>query len=69
MTGYSPAVVDDSTTLSEITAAVERRVRWKGQPVRALHPFDPDGHALFASREVVERSKEIGVREVARKLL
>jgi len=41
------ATVDDSTTLSELTAAVERRVRWKGLPVRALHPFDPDDHALL----------------------
>jgi len=26
---------------------VERRVRWKGQSVRAIHPFDPDDHALL----------------------
>ena len=34
------AVIDDSTTLEELTATVERRVRWKGKSVRALYPFD-----------------------------
>lgn len=33
------AAVDDSTTIAELTAPIERRVRWKGSSVRALHPF------------------------------
>jgi hypothetical protein len=41
------AAVDDSTTLEQITAAIERRVRWNGNSVRALHPFDPQDHALL----------------------
>ena len=41
------AAVDDSTTLEELTARIERRVRWKRQSVRAIHPFDPDDHALL----------------------
>ena len=41
------AAVDDSTTLEELTAAIEHRVRWKGQPVRALHPFEPEDHKLL----------------------
>ena len=41
------AAVDDTRTLEELTAFVERRVRWKGQSVRAIHPFDPDDHALL----------------------
>jgi hypothetical protein len=34
------AAVDDSTTLGELTASIEKRVRWNGQWVRALHPFE-----------------------------
>lgn len=41
------AVVDDSTTLEVLTADIERRVRWNGHSVRALHPFDPDDRALL----------------------
>jgi hypothetical protein len=41
------AAVDDSSTLEELTALVERRVRWKGRSVRAIHPFDPDDYALL----------------------
>ena len=41
------ATVDDSTTLQELTAAIEQRVRWHGKSVRAIHPFDPDDHALL----------------------
>lgn len=41
------ATVDDTSTLEELTAALERRVRWKGRPVRAIHPFHPDDHALL----------------------
>ena len=26
---------------------MERRVRWKGKSVRALHPFDPQDHKLL----------------------
>jgi hypothetical protein len=35
------AQVDDTTTLRELTEVVEKRVRWNGGPVRALHPFEP----------------------------
>jgi len=41
------AAVDDSTTLVELIAAIERPVRWKGKSVRALHPFEPRDHALL----------------------
>jgi hypothetical protein len=41
------AAVDDSTTLEELTATIERRVRWKGKSVRALHPFDPHDFSLL----------------------
>ncbi|HEX8812537.1 MAG TPA: hypothetical protein VF742_11145 [Terracidiphilus sp.] len=41
------AAVDDTSTLEELTAVVERRVRWKGQSVRALHPFHPEDYALL----------------------
>jgi hypothetical protein len=41
------AAVDDTNTLEELTARVERRVRWNGRPVRAIHPFDPDDYALL----------------------
>lgn len=45
--GSALASVDDTSTLQELTATVERRVRWHGRSVRALHPFDPDDHALL----------------------
>lgn len=41
------AAIDDSTTLEELTATLEHRVRWKGKTVRALHPFEPHDHALL----------------------
>jgi hypothetical protein len=41
------AAVDDSTTLHELTLMLEKRVRWHGKPVRAIHPFSPDDHALL----------------------
>jgi hypothetical protein len=41
------AAVDDSTTLEQLTASLERRVRWNGKSFRALHPFDPQDHALL----------------------
>jgi hypothetical protein len=41
------AAVDDSTTLEQLTTAIERRVRWQGHWTRALHPFDPQDHALL----------------------
>ena len=41
------AAVDDSTTLEELTAALERRVRFHGKSCRALHPFEPKDHALL----------------------
>lgn len=48
------ASVDDSSTLEELSRSLERRVRWKGQSVRALHPFDPDDSALL---EAVNRGE------------
>ena len=33
--------------VEELIARVEHRVRWKGQSVRAIHPFDPDDYALL----------------------
>lgn len=41
------AVVDDTSSLEDLIASVERRVRWKGRSVRALHPFDPADYALL----------------------
>jgi hypothetical protein len=41
------AVVDDTTTLEELTSSMERRVRWNHKSVRALHPFDRDDHILL----------------------
>jgi hypothetical protein len=41
------AAVDDTSTLEELTSLIECRRRWKGQSVRALHPFDTDDHALL----------------------
>jgi len=41
------AAVDDTSTLEELTAQVERRIRWNGRSVRALHPFDSDDYALL----------------------
>lgn len=45
--GSALAVIDDSTTLQELTATIERQVRWKGKSVRALHPFDPQDYTLL----------------------
>jgi hypothetical protein len=45
--GCALAAVDDTSTLEELTARVECRVRWNGRPVRAIHPFDPDDYALL----------------------
>jgi hypothetical protein len=36
------AQVDDDTTLEELTQRLEQPRRWKGQRVRALHPFSAD---------------------------
>jgi hypothetical protein len=41
------ASVDDSTTLEELTARLERRTKWNGTWARALHPFDPGDCALL----------------------
>ena len=41
------AAIDDSTTLEELTATIEKRVLWKGRSVRALHPFAPQDHNLL----------------------
>ncbi len=40
-------MVDDTTTLEELTASIEHRVRWNGKSVRALHPFERDDHLLL----------------------
>jgi hypothetical protein len=48
------AGVDDSTTLEELTARIERRTNWNGTWVRALHPFDPGDCALL---EAVNRGE------------
>jgi hypothetical protein len=48
------ARVDDTTTLAELTAHLECRVRSKGVSFRALHPFDPDDYALL---EAVNRGE------------
>jgi hypothetical protein len=41
------ATIDDSTTLEELTASIERRVRWNGKSVRALHPFQQEDFSLL----------------------
>jgi hypothetical protein len=41
------AVVDDTTTLEELTASIERPVRLNRRSVRALHPFHLDDHVLL----------------------
>lgn len=41
------ARVDDTTTLRELTASIEKRVRWNGHWVRALHPFESSDLALL----------------------
>jgi len=41
------ARVDDTTTLRELTASIEKRVRWHGRWVRALHPFETGDLALL----------------------
>jgi len=43
------AVVDDTTTLGELVAQLERRVRWNQYWVRALHPFEPGDLALLTA--------------------
>lgn len=43
------AKVDDTTTLQQLTASMEKRVRWHGQPVRALHPFYTEDLALLTA--------------------
>ena len=45
--GCALATVDDTSTLEELTATIEQRVRWKGRSVRAIHPFDPHDYALL----------------------
>ncbi len=39
------AAVDDKQHVGRGIYSVEDRVRWKGQSVRAIHPFDPDDYA------------------------
>jgi hypothetical protein len=39
--------VDDSARLSEILEPFEKRKRWSGRPVRALHPFASEDGTLL----------------------
>lgn len=48
------ASVDDDTTLEELTRPLEQPRRWKGQRVRALHPFSPEDRAWL---EAVNRGE------------
>jgi hypothetical protein len=48
------ATVDNTTTLGELTASIEKRVRWNKKSVRALHPFEPGDLALL---EAVNRGE------------
>jgi hypothetical protein len=48
------ARVDDTTTLQQLTAPLEKRVRWNGGWVRALHPFEFGDLALL---EAVNRGE------------
>lgn len=48
------ASVDDGSTLEELTQSLERRLKWKGQWVRALHPFDPADGALLEAVNAAE---------------
>ena len=48
------AHVDDSSTLEELTQTLERRVKWKGLGVRALHPFDASDAALLQAVNAAE---------------
>jgi hypothetical protein len=41
------AVVDDTNSLEELTARLERRVRCNKRSVRPIRPFDRDDHALL----------------------
>ena len=43
------ARVDDTTTFRELTASIEKRVRWNDQWVRALHPFESGDLALLTA--------------------
>lgn len=46
---HALAAIDDSTTLEELVARIECRVRWKSRSIRAIHPFDPADRALLAA--------------------
>jgi hypothetical protein len=48
------AAVDDTTSLRELTASIEKRVRWNDRWVRALHPFESTDLALL---EAVNRGE------------
>jgi hypothetical protein len=41
------AAVDDTTTLRELAASIEKRVIWKGRGVRPLHPFESQDLTLL----------------------
>jgi hypothetical protein len=41
------ASVDDSRRLQQILEPIEKPIRWKGRPVRALHPFSAEDGALL----------------------
>jgi hypothetical protein len=48
------AVVDDDTSLEELTRPLEQPRRWKGQRVRALHPFSSQDRTWL---EIVNRGE------------
>jgi hypothetical protein len=39
--------VDDSARLQQILEPIEKSIRWKGRPVRALHPFSSEDGTLL----------------------
>lgn len=43
------ARVDDTTTLRQLTASLEKRVKWNGRSLRALHPFEAEDLKLLQS--------------------
>jgi len=48
------ASLDDSATVAELAARIQKRVIWNGRPFRALHPFEPEDSAL---RQAVNRGE------------
>jgi hypothetical protein len=52
------ASVEATVRLEELTERLERRIKWKGRPMRGLHPFGGPDSALF---EAISRG-QWGVR-------